>query len=33
VTEHRIVRFGVFQADLQSGELFRSGVKVSLADQ
>jgi len=33
VTDHRIIRFGVFQVDLDSGELFRSGVKVKLADQ
>jgi len=31
--EHRIIRFGVFQVDLESGELFQSGVKVKLPDQ
>jgi DNA-binding winged helix-turn-helix (wHTH) protein len=29
----RIIRFGTFQADLDSGELFRDGLKVRLPDQ
>ncbi len=29
----RIVRFGVFEADLQTGELRKNGVKVPLQDQ
>jgi Tol biopolymer transport system component/DNA-binding winged helix-turn-helix (wHTH) protein len=30
---HRIVRFGVFEADLQTGELHKSGIKVHLQGQ
>jgi DNA-binding winged helix-turn-helix (wHTH) protein len=29
----RIVQFGVFQADLNSGELFKSGLRVRLPEQ
>ena len=29
----RIIRFGVFEVDVQSGELRRSGVKVKLQEQ
>src|SRR6185312_16880560 len=29
----RVVRFGVFEADLRSGELFKQGVKIRLQQQ
>jgi DNA-binding winged helix-turn-helix (wHTH) protein len=32
-TRRRIVEFGVFQADLDSGELFKGGLKVRLSEQ
>lgn len=32
-TTRRLVRFGIFEADLRSGELRRNGVKVKLQDQ
>ena len=31
--DRRLVRFGVFEADLRSGELRKSGVKIKLRDQ
>jgi DNA-binding response OmpR family regulator len=30
---HRIIRFGAFRADLDSGELFKDGQKVRLTEQ
>jgi eukaryotic-like serine/threonine-protein kinase len=33
VAPHRVVRFGVFEADLKSGELRKHGVRVRLQDQ
>ena len=31
--EYRVVRFGVFEVDLQAGELRRNGIKVRLQNQ
>ena len=32
-TAHRIVRFGIFEADLDAGELRKGGLKLKLQEQ